>query len=101
MRKGFGGKQTVMKELEEHLGQFGGLLSVGASQRMHFVPSNVGPYWMTDAEKHSNRKDSPFGKKIKQFQNKGDLLKELQSKGVSAKGRKDKLQILCSKKRYH
>jgi hypothetical protein len=38
MRKGFGGKQTDMRdskmESEEYLGQFGGLLSVGASQRM-------------------------------------------------------------------
>jgi hypothetical protein len=31
----------------------------------------------------------------KRFRNKGDLLKELQSRGVSAKGRKDELQILC------
>ena len=103
MRKGFlGGKQTVMRdskmESEECLGQFRGLLSVSASQRMHFVPSNAGPYWMTDAEKDSSRKDSPTGKKIKQFRNKGDLLKELQSKGVSAKGRRDELQILCKQK---
>jgi hypothetical protein len=62
---------------------------------MHFVPSNARPYWMTDAEKHSNRKDSLSGEKRKQFQNEGYLLKELQSKGVSAKGTKDKLQILC------
>ena len=52
-------------ESKEYLGQFGGLLSVGASQRMHFVPSDAGPYWMTDAEKHLNRKDRPSGKKIK------------------------------------
>jgi hypothetical protein len=65
---------------------------------MHFVPSDAGPYWMTEAEKLSNRKDSPSGKKIKRFRNKGDLLKELQSKGVSAKGRKDELQILCKQK---
>jgi hypothetical protein len=60
-RKEFGGKQTVMRdskmEPEEYLRQFGGLLSVGTSQRMYFVPSDAGPYWMTDAEKHSNRKD--------------------------------------------
>jgi hypothetical protein len=85
-------------ESEEYLGKFGGLLNVGASQIMHFVPSDAGPYWMTDAEKHSNRKDSPSGKKIKQFQNKGDRLKELQSKGVSAKGRKDEAQIMCRQK---
>jgi hypothetical protein len=41
---------------------------------MHFVPSNAGPYWMTDAEKLANRKDTSEEKKIKQFQNKGDLL---------------------------
>jgi hypothetical protein len=45
--------------------QFGGLLSVGASQRMHFVPSDAGPYWMPDPEKYSNRKDSLSGRKIK------------------------------------
>jgi hypothetical protein len=102
MRKGFGGKQSVMREskieLAEYLGQFGGLLSVGASQTMNFVPSDAGPYWMTKAEKHSNRKDRPSGKKIKRFQNKGDLLKELQSRGVLANLRKDELQILCKQK---
>ncbi len=102
MRKGFGGKQSVMRESKiestEYLGQFGGLLSVGASQTMNFVPSDAGPYWMTEAEKHSNRKDRQSGKKIKRFRNKGDLLKELQSRGVSAKGRKDELQILCKQK---
>jgi hypothetical protein len=55
---------------------------------------------MTDAEKYSNRKDSPTGKKIQRFQNKGDLLKESHSKGVSAKGRKDELQILCKQKTW-
>jgi hypothetical protein len=56
---------------------------------------------MTDAEKHSNRNDSPSRKKIKQFRKteEGDLLKELQSKGVSVKGRKDKLQIMCKQKK--
>jgi hypothetical protein len=48
MRKGFGGKQSVMRESKiesaECLGQFGGLLSVGASQTMNFVPSDAGPY---------------------------------------------------------
>jgi hypothetical protein len=73
-------------------------LSVGASQTMNFVPSDAGPYWMTEAEKHSNRKDRPSGKKIKRFRNKGDLLKHLQSRGVSAKGRKEKMQILCKQK---
>jgi hypothetical protein len=94
-------------ESEEYLGQIGvgrisrtiwRILSVGASQRMHSVPSNAGPYWMTEAEKLSNRNNSPSSKKIKRFRNKGDLLKKLQSKGVSAKGRKDKLQILCKQK---
>jgi hypothetical protein len=71
MRKGFGGKQRVI--------QFGGLLSVGEGQNMHFVPSDAGSYWMTDAEKHSNGNDSPSGKKIKRFRNnEGDLLKVLQ-----------------------
>jgi hypothetical protein len=65
---------------------------------MHFVPSDAGPYWTTEVGKLSNRKASPSGKKIKLFRNKGDLLKVLQSKGVSAKGRKDKLQIMCKQK---
>jgi hypothetical protein len=69
MRKGFGEMQTVMRdsimELDKYLGQFGGLLRVGASQRMNFVPSNAGPYSMTDAEKLANRKDILSGKKIK------------------------------------
>jgi hypothetical protein len=43
MRKGFGGKQSVMRESAEYLGQFGRLLSVGASQTMNFVPSDAGP----------------------------------------------------------
>jgi hypothetical protein len=46
MRRRFLGKQMVLRylkvESEEYLGQFGGqLLSVGANQRMHFVPSHA------------------------------------------------------------
>jgi hypothetical protein len=102
MRKGFlGGKQTVMRdskmESEECLGQFRGLLSVSASQRMHFVPSDAGPYWMTDAESIQIERTVHLGKN-KTIPNKVDLLKELQSKGVTAKGRKDELQIMCKQK---
>jgi hypothetical protein len=76
----------------DHLGQFEGLLSVGASQRMPFVLSNAGPYWMIDAEKHLNRKDSPSGKKIKQ------PAERVAIKLCVSRGRTDKLQIMCKQK---
>jgi hypothetical protein len=51
-------------------------------------------------ERELNRKDRLTTKIIKRFRNKSDLLKDLQAKGVSAKGTKDELQILCKNKTY-
>jgi hypothetical protein len=105
IRKGFGGKQPMMRdtkiESEEYLGPFRrheAELAVGASQCMVFVPGDSGPFWMSTVERELNRKDRLTTKTIKRFRNKSDLLKDLQAKGVSAKGTKDELQILCKNK---
>ena len=103
IRKNFGGKQAVMRdtrlETEDYFGEYkeDGLtaLQVGDTQRMGFISTDTGPYWMTVAEREISRHDRPTGKTIKRFRNKTDLLKDLQAKGVSGKGRKDELQILC------
>jgi hypothetical protein len=67
-------------------------------QSMVFETSDVGPYWMTAAESEFNRKDRLTTKTIKRFRNKSDLLKDLQARGVSAKGTKYELQVLCKNK---
>ena len=59
------------------------------------MSTDPGPYWMSREERERTRSDRPTGRRIKRFRNKGKLLKDLQAKGVSAKGRKDELQILC------
>ena len=103
IRKNFGGKQAIMSETkletEEYFGPFSEdnelTLQIGDTQRMVFWSTDPGPYWMSIAERETNRYHRPTGKTIKRFRNKSDLLRDLQAKGVSGKGRKDELQILC------
>ena len=87
-------------ESNEYLGPFRHELTVqvGTIQRMHFVSSDTGPYWLTPEERELNRTDQLTGKKIKRFRNKPDLQKDLEAKGVTAKGGKDELQVLCKNK---
>jgi hypothetical protein len=85
----------------EYLGPFGNelTLEVGTFQKMVFASTDVRPYWMSPTEGESSRNNHITGKKIKRFRNKNDLLKDLQAKGgVSAKGTKDELQVLCKNK---
>ena len=104
IRKGFGGKQPRMRntviESDSYLGRFrhGLTLPVGSIQTMVFSSSDAGPFVMTAEEKELNRNDRQKGKKIKRFRNKRDLQKDLRAKGVSAKGGKDDLQVLCKNK---
>jgi hypothetical protein len=102
IRKGFGGKQSAMRDTmiasAEYLGPFGHAIEVGMYQKMFFASTDVGPFWLSPEERESNRNDSLTGKTIKRSQSKGDLLKDLQAKGVSAKGTKDELQIFCKNK---
>jgi hypothetical protein len=104
VRKEYGGKQPKMRETKiesnEYLGPFRHELTVqvGTIQRMHFVASDIGPYWLTTEERELNRTDRPTGKKIKRFRNKRDLQKDLEAKGVTAKGAKYELQALCKNK---
>ena len=87
-------------ESNEYLGPFRHELTVqvGTIQRMHFVASDIGPYWLTTEERELNRTDRPTGKKIRRFRNKRDLQKDLEAKGVTAKGANYELQALCKNK---
>jgi hypothetical protein len=104
IRKGFGGKQTKMREtqikLDDYLGTYRHefICPVGSFQQMSFKEGHAGPFWMSATEKEYYRKDRPTGKTIKRFRKKSDLLKDLQAKNVSAKGTKDELQVLCKNK---
>ena len=104
VRKEWGGKQPKMRETKietnEYLGPFQHELTlpVGSIQRMHFLASDVGPYYLLAADKELKRTDRPTGTTIKRFRNKADLQKDLAATGVSAKGSKDELQALCKNK---
>jgi hypothetical protein len=104
MQKEDGGKQPKMRETKiesnECLGPFRHELAaqVGTIQRTHFVSGDIGRHWLTTEERESNRTDWRTGKKIERFRNKPDLQKDLEAKGVTAKGAKDELQALCKNK---
>jgi hypothetical protein len=104
IRKGFAGKQPMMRdtkiESEEYLGPFRHELTlpVGSTQGMVYTSSDAGPFTITAEEKEFNRKDRQKGNRIKRMRNKKELQKDLRAKGVSAKGGKDDLQVLCKNK---
>jgi hypothetical protein len=69
-------------------------------QSMVFVTSDVGPFWMTAAESNTklNRNDHLTSSTIQMFPNKIHLIKDWRAKGMSAKGTKDKVQVICQNK---
>jgi hypothetical protein len=71
-------------------------LKVGDLQSLQFLPHDVGPCWMTPAERVATRKDHPSGKMKRTQQKVVDLTKDLQAKGVLGMGDKKELQRLCS-----
>jgi hypothetical protein len=93
IRKGFGGKQSAMKDTNivssKYLGLFGHAIKVGTYQKKLFASTDIGPFWLSPEERESTGSDSLIGKTRKRFRNKGDLLKDLQAKCGSAKGTRE------------
>jgi hypothetical protein len=65
MNSGFGGAQPVMRndsiivQMDGYLGPYDSVLAVGMAQSMVFLPTDVGPFWMTVTERNARRLDRP------------------------------------------
>ena len=103
MNKGFGGKHTSMQstliaEEAGYLGPFPRKLSVGDTLHLMFQPSDVGPFWMTEAAREGCRHDVIRDEPPKQLpRNRAELIVDLQAKNINTKGKnKKELMTLCS-----
>jgi hypothetical protein len=89
MTKGYGGTQSTMRPAEIYqeegiLGPFPRKLQVGDIQQMVFSSTDVGPFWMTPAERESKRMDTTRGNtEVTREKTKAMLYQELQAAGVA------------------
>jgi hypothetical protein len=105
MTVNFGGKQkrlhdSLIKEAEGYLGTFNDAhrISIGQDQSFVFKESDVGPFYMTAAERNERRNDKDSGTNVQKDISKQDLLQSLRNAGVIATGNKTKIQKLCTDK---
>jgi hypothetical protein len=102
MNKSFGGKAPLMRTtlIEREagfLGPYARQLHPGQTQHLVFRESDVGPFWMTPAEKTLNRHDRVDGDLSMKERTKAELIIDLQGKGISTKGKnKEELVALCA-----
>ena len=91
MNKGYGGVQPQMREsmIKDHDGYLGmhwRTLDVGDIQSFNFLPTDDGPFWMTEAEREVNRHDrilsSPPGHSRMQNKTRSELKAELGPLGI-------------------
>ena len=65
VNSGFGGAQPFMQndsvivQTDGYLGPYDSILCLGMQQSMQFLPTDVGPFWMTAAEQNERRLDRP------------------------------------------
>jgi hypothetical protein len=103
LNKGFGGAQPRMRDTkigeDDEVGRYATelTLKVGELQSLQFSTDDIGPCWMTPAEREATRKDRPSGKMKRTQRKVVDLKKDLQAKGVLGMGDKKELQRLCSR----
>jgi hypothetical protein len=103
LNKGFGGAQpkmrvsTIADNDVNNIGIYATelTLKLGDVQCMQFLPSDVGPCWMSEEKREATRKDRPSGKTKKIQRKVADLKKDLQAKGLLGLGDKKELQRLC------
>jgi hypothetical protein len=62
---------------------------------MQFLPTDVGPCWMSEEKQEATGKDRPSGKTKKIQRKVADLKRDLQAKGLLGMGDKKELQRLC------
>ena len=99
LNKGFGGAQARMRDSKiEEVGpnRTPLTLKVGDVQQMQFKIDDVGPCWMSAAQRESSRNDRPSGKTKMTKRNAADLKRDLQGKGVLGLGDKKELQRLST-----
>ena len=101
MNVGFGSKQATMRESlikceRGYLGPHQWKIHVGDTQFMYFCACDEGPYWMTAAERERTRKDRYGDKVEKKNYTKDVLIAKLKEKGITAKGRADKIREMAT-----
>jgi hypothetical protein len=47
----------MIQHTDDYLGPYNFLLSVGLEQIMSFLPTDIGPFWMTATEQNERRLD--------------------------------------------
>ena len=100
MGKYFGGKQPIMRDSiiksQEFLGpHLPRPLTVGTTQRMFYLPTDMGPFHLSAERKEQNKFDRRTGNVVKKKRNKNELQNLLQQKKVSAKGNAAAIQQLA------
>ena len=101
MNKSYGGKcpvvhPTIIERETGFLGPYSHILETGQTQRLTFVETDIGPFWMSTNDRILNRHDQIEGDPLIVQRNKSELILELHSKGVQTKGKnKKKLVNLC------
>ena len=99
MNVSYGGKAVTMREtVVPEIGHYNAILTVGDIQRMQFIDTNPGPFWMSTDKALSSKYDviSP-STKVRE-KTKVELLVELNSKGVDTTTRrymKNEIVSLC------
>ena len=98
MNKSYGGnkpklRDTLISQEHGYLGPYPRQLQPGDTQKMVFLPSDEGPFWMSQAEREKRRKDVVIeGVNIKRKLTKKELQARLLTHGITAKGRLTDMQ---------
>jgi hypothetical protein len=104
MNRAFGGKtalmqSTVIKQEEGYLGPFPRIAEPGDTLSLVFLSSDIGPFWMSDAEKEESRFDKHLASTTSLPLKMPELILQLRENGVEdALARKSirQLRSLCS-----
>jgi hypothetical protein len=89
MNRGYGGKatprmrSTLIEKEEGYLGRFPRTLEPGNVQSLVFSDSDVGPFWMSDAQREESRDDKRFGTFNTVKLTTAEMKQELEGKGIS------------------
>ena len=84
---GFGGSQPSLKEsnivcFQGYLGEHPGLLIPGDTQAFQYQEGDIGPHYLTDAQREQRKYDQPTGRLLSKTKTKKELTGELLSRGL-------------------
>ena len=88
-------RESTIEAEQNYLGPFERTLNVGDKQSMIFNDGDVGPFYMTEAERANRREDRFTGTSKTKKRLKSDLQKELTSRGVNASGNYKTIRALA------